>query len=150
MILKINGNINKYYVQTLCMVFFPGATFSESEQPGIDVPEVTVDVYNDSQQTNVTAYVSIKLNDKLCEATALRLNEGYRGVVSCVDIAEYEVTVGDNFSAFDGYFGNEFNIGSLCTANVCIKQGNVRGSVSKINNAILKYDIEIDRFLTGC
>ena len=69
MILKINGNINKYYVQTLCMVFFPGATFSESEQPGIDVPEVTVDVYNDSEQTNVTAYVSIKLNDKLCEAT---------------------------------------------------------------------------------
>ena len=69
MILKINGNINKYYVQTLCMVFFPGATFGESEQPGIDVPEVTVDVYNDSEQTNVTAYVSIKLNDKLCEAT---------------------------------------------------------------------------------
>ena len=31
MILKIDGSINRYYVQTLCMVFFPGATFSESE-----------------------------------------------------------------------------------------------------------------------
>ncbi len=69
MILKINGDINKYYVQTLCMVFFPGATFSESEQPGEDVPEVVVDVYRDSEQTNVTAYASIKLNDKLCEST---------------------------------------------------------------------------------
>ena len=69
MILKINGKINKYYVQTLCMVFFPGATFSENEQPGVDVPEVSVDVYNDGDGKNVTAYVSIRLNDKLCEAT---------------------------------------------------------------------------------
>ena len=69
MILKINGDINKYYVQTLCMVFFPGATFGENEQPGIDVPEVSVDVYHDSEDKNVISYVSIKLNDKLCEAT---------------------------------------------------------------------------------
>ena len=69
MILKINGNINRYYVQTLCMVFFPGATFGENEQPGEGIPEVTVDVYNDSDGANITAYVSIKLNDKLCEAT---------------------------------------------------------------------------------
>ena len=69
MILKINGDINKYYVQTLCMVFFPGATFGENEQPGEGVPEVQVDVYRDDSETCVTAYASIKLNDKLCEAT---------------------------------------------------------------------------------
>ena len=27
----VSGNINKYYVQTLCMVFFPGSTFGEDE-----------------------------------------------------------------------------------------------------------------------
>lgn len=69
MILKVNGDINRYYVQTLCMVFFPGATFGENEQPGEDIPEVAVDVYRDSENTSVTAYASIKLNDKLCEAT---------------------------------------------------------------------------------
>ncbi len=69
MILKINGEINRYYVQTLCMVFFPGTTFSENEQPGEGVPEVTVDVYRDEEETSVTAYASIKLNDKLCEST---------------------------------------------------------------------------------
>ena len=69
MILKVNGNINRYYVQTLCMVFFPGSTFGENEQPGEGVPEVTVDVYGDKDGESVTAYVSIKLNDKLCEAT---------------------------------------------------------------------------------
>ena len=45
MILRVEGNINRYYVQTLCMVFFPGATFGENELPGIDIPEVNVRVY---------------------------------------------------------------------------------------------------------
>ncbi len=69
MILKINGNINKYYVQTLCMVFFPGATFGENEVSGEGIPEVAVDVYSDKGGDAVSAYISIKLNDKLCEAT---------------------------------------------------------------------------------
>ncbi len=68
MILKINGNINKYYVQTLCMVFFPGATFGESEVPGDGVPEVTVDVSTDADGRSVNAFASIKLNDMLCDA----------------------------------------------------------------------------------
>ncbi len=67
MILKINGNINRYYVQTLCMVFFPGATFGEDEIPTEGVPEVTVDVFESEEA--VSAYVSIKLNDKISEAT---------------------------------------------------------------------------------
>ena len=69
MILKINGNINKYYVQTLCMVFFPGATFGENELPGEGIPEVAVDVYPDKSGEAVSAYISIRLNDKICEAT---------------------------------------------------------------------------------
>ncbi len=31
MYLKINGDLNKYYLQTVCMLFFPGANFSENE-----------------------------------------------------------------------------------------------------------------------
>lgn len=69
MILRVEGGINKYYVQTLCMVFFPGSTFGENEQPGVDVPEVFVSVYKDDDGSE-TAFVSMKLNDKVCEATA--------------------------------------------------------------------------------
>ena len=68
MILNVEGNINRYYVQTLCMVFFPGATFGENELPGMGVPEVNVNVYND-EEGDVTAFVSMKLNDRTCEAT---------------------------------------------------------------------------------
>ena len=49
MILRIEGRINRYYVQTLCMVYFPGATFSESEQPGPDVPEVAVSLFEEEE-----------------------------------------------------------------------------------------------------
>ena len=68
MILRTDGNINRYYVQTLCMVFFPGATFGENEESRENVPEVSVSVYEEAG-SSVTAYVSIKLNDKVCEAT---------------------------------------------------------------------------------
>ncbi len=68
MILNIDGNINRYYVQTLCMIFFPGSTFGENEESGEDIPEVTVHVLSEDKKS-VTAYVAIKLNDRVCEAT---------------------------------------------------------------------------------
>ena len=69
MILRIHGNISRYYVETLCMVFFPGATFGENEEPGDGIPEVDVNIYSD-ESGDETAFVSIKLNDRVCEATA--------------------------------------------------------------------------------
>ena len=69
MVLNIDGNINKYYVQTLCMVFFPGATFGENEVSGEGVPEVNVSVYTDNETKSEIAYVTIRLNDRVSEAT---------------------------------------------------------------------------------
>jgi oxygen-independent coproporphyrinogen-3 oxidase len=70
MILHINGDINKYYVQTLCLVFFPGSTFGEDEIMRDGVPEVTVTVEEDKESNKeVHAHVAIKLNDKVCEAS---------------------------------------------------------------------------------
>lgn len=68
MILHLEGKINAYYVQTLCLIFFPGSTFGVSETPGEGIPEVTVKVYPEGDDV-CTAYVCIKLNDKVSEAT---------------------------------------------------------------------------------
>ena len=68
MILKVNGDINRYYVQTLCMIFFPGSTFGENETPGEGVPEVTVDIT--PMEESVRASVEIKLNDSSCTSTS--------------------------------------------------------------------------------
>ena len=68
MILHIDGEINKYYVQTLLMVFFPGSTFGENEEAKDGIPEAWVNVYPDSDGA-YTSYVRIRLNDRICEAT---------------------------------------------------------------------------------
>ena len=36
--LNIEGNINRYYVQTLCMIFFPGEKFPEEEEISATTP----------------------------------------------------------------------------------------------------------------
>lgn len=44
MILHLNGETNRYYVQTLCMVFFPGAKFGEGEEATPETPVVSLTV----------------------------------------------------------------------------------------------------------
>ena len=82
MILKIDGNINRYYVQTLCMVFFPGATFSESEQPGTDVPEVNVRLCRAGDI--VSSVATIRIGEKQAMA------EGHYAVTEAVSSARAE------------------------------------------------------------
>ena len=68
MILRVQGSNNRYYIQTLCMIFFPGSTFSEDEQAAPDVPEVLVRAEREGDK--VSSYVSMKLGAKFVEARA--------------------------------------------------------------------------------
>ena len=63
MIVKVDGNINKFYVQSLCMLFFPGAKFSENEQEGKGVPIVQVSLRE--SESGVEAFASIKVDKKM-------------------------------------------------------------------------------------
>lgn len=71
MILHINGDINRYYVQTLCMIFFPGSTFPDDEEPGDDVPELTVNVNKTEGGYSVNTLVKLGANSAECEKEAL-------------------------------------------------------------------------------
>lgn len=44
MIIRINGNVKPYYIETLAMIFFPGAKFPEGETEAPDVPCLTLDM----------------------------------------------------------------------------------------------------------
>ncbi len=68
MILNVKGDVNRYYVQSLCMLFFPGSTFGEGETSADGIPEVDVEVYKNLLGDDV-ATVSIRLNDKVCTNT---------------------------------------------------------------------------------
>jgi len=63
--IEVFGNINKYYVQTLCMIFFPGVKFSESEAYD-DGLFVTVKV--NENELGAVAEVELVSGDKLTSA----------------------------------------------------------------------------------
>ena len=57
--IQISGNIGEYYVQTLCMLFFPGVKFSK----------------NESVDSNLSADVSVQSVDDTVFATVILTNE---------------------------------------------------------------------------
>lgn len=60
MIIKINGDINRYYVQTLCMIYYPGAKFTDDcDDDG--TPDLQV---------------SLSYKDSYCKATAVAISNG--------------------------------------------------------------------------
>lgn len=66
--LRVNGNINQYYVQTLCMIFFPGEHFSEKENVTADiagavVPELCIDL-KEFDDGGVKVKAELALDDK--------------------------------------------------------------------------------------
>lgn len=66
MILNIEGNLNRYYAQTLCLVYFPGAKFGEDEVEGDGVP--VVDMVVEDRADGIYSRVAIRLGEKKSEA----------------------------------------------------------------------------------
>lgn len=64
--LHVEGEINRYYVQTLCMIFFPGAKFAESEVSDKDTPEVFVRAA--AKDNGIEAFSRMQLGDKAIES----------------------------------------------------------------------------------
>lgn len=60
--LLISGGVSVYYMQSLCLLFFPGAKFSESELITPSTPIVTVDVKK--SEGGITAISSLKIGEK--------------------------------------------------------------------------------------
>lgn len=68
MILKINGNIKPYYVQTLCMIFFPGVKFPENEE--LTPETVCAELNLHESDEGVSADVTLAQGEKSAHSTA--------------------------------------------------------------------------------
>ena len=56
--LIIDGQVNVYYVQTLCMIFYPGEKFSEDQEITADTPVLKLDVKNNEAGYTVNAVLT--------------------------------------------------------------------------------------------
>ncbi|MBP5292840.1 MAG: coproporphyrinogen dehydrogenase HemZ [Clostridia bacterium] len=75
MIVKINGKINHFYVQTLCMIFFPGVKFPADEQPAPNVPELVLDIDDQPDSVYAKALMSFDGQSASGDATILKTHE---------------------------------------------------------------------------
>ena len=69
--LKVSGNINEYYVQTLCMIFFPGEKFSSAQaentdDSGVAVPEMSLEL--EERENDVRVFAELMLDGKYSSA----------------------------------------------------------------------------------
>lgn len=78
MLINIKGNVNRYYVQTLCMIFYPGARFSENAEDD-GTPELSVEVLEEDGicRANATAVLGEKIisEEKTAEYSDKRTDE---------------------------------------------------------------------------
>ncbi len=58
--LHLEGNINTYYVQTLCMIFFPGSKFSEEAQADPNGPALHLRIEEDTDGCTAHAVMSYR------------------------------------------------------------------------------------------
>ena len=85
MIINIDSPINKYYVQTLCMIFFPGEKFGEHEEDSADTP--SLELRTEYREEGVFAYAEMKLGDKVCKAEKLTEYSDHRSKERTLKIA---------------------------------------------------------------
>ena len=64
--LILDGNINSYYIQTLCMIFFPGEKFGVAEQLDPDGPELYIRLCE--HDDGVETYARITVDGKSASA----------------------------------------------------------------------------------
>ena len=66
MILHIHGDLNPYYAQTLCLIYFPGSKFGEDEVEADGVP--VVDIFVEDRADGIYSRAVIRVGEKRAEA----------------------------------------------------------------------------------
>ncbi len=103
--LILDGNINAYYVQTLCMIFFPGAKFGAAEQANPNAPELYLRL--SEQSDGVEAYVFVTVDgvsassEKFCAysteydaAKTAKIACGAAVITACGEVTGYRPSWG--------------------------------------------------------
>ena len=103
MILRINGNIKPYYVQTLLMIFFPGAKFPEDEEETPDTVVASVDMTEDGGY--VSAEVTLRQGEKKAFAATRASLDGDADKKRKIAVGEAFMKAGGDFTSVTAPWG---------------------------------------------
>ena len=91
MILKIDGKINPYYIQTVCMLFFPGESFSPDEKEEDGKPSLLLSVKE--TDVGVDANCTLSAYGKKRSASKSLLFADYTSKEACAKVAAGSVVL---------------------------------------------------------
>ncbi len=84
--LEINGNINEYYAQTLCLLFFPGSKFSAKGDGDESAPKAKIDIIDNGDR--ITSSVVLFYDGKSASAVATEMKARFpENEERCANIA---------------------------------------------------------------
>jgi oxygen-independent coproporphyrinogen-3 oxidase len=96
-----SDNISKYYLQSLCLLYFPGSKFSENEKVTEETPVVTVTLTE--SEGSVCAKAQFKIGEQIAESEVV---EKYKTTAASTAIRIQKIAVGKAvFSAGQKMFG---------------------------------------------
>ena len=132
--LYIEGPVNKYYVQTLCMIFFPGTKFSDEEPVTDETPQLWVTMRTDENG----AAVSAKMSWEGREASADRqydYREGYtKERIEKIAVGDAVTSVGEELIGYRSSWGMLTGVRPSKVATELLQKGYSKTRVKKLLN----------------
>ncbi len=123
MILHLGEGVSRYHVQTLCMVFFPGATFPEHEEPSPEVPEVTVTLARGEGCVSASATLQVG-ERRVSEESTVAIGEGVnRAKADTLAVGRAVFAAGKKFFSYTPPWGILTGVRPAKVANELMRQG---------------------------
>lgn len=129
--LHISGNVNLYYVQMLCMIFFPGERFSGDEEKRDDAPELDLCL---TQEENGVR-VKVKLSHEGACSECERFGEYKEGItldrLKKVTIGEAMIKAGGELLGYRPSWGMLIGVRPSKVATEMLRSGMPKTRVKK-------------------
>lgn len=132
--LYIEGPVNKYYVQTLCMIFFPGTGFSDDEEVSDETPQLWVTMKTD----DVGVTVNARMRYEGREASADRhydydYREGYtKERIEKITVGDAVTSVGEELIGYRSSWGMLTGVRPSKVATELLQKGYSKTRVKKL------------------
>ncbi len=121
MILRIQSTVKPYYIQTLAMIFFPGARFTETEEETVDT--IVASVISVERDGGVFAIVTLKQGEKICSAEAFFANTDNAEKTAKLAVGAAFMRAGEDFTGFTPPWGTLTGVRPAKVATELLESG---------------------------
>lgn len=132
--LTVTGDINSFYVQTLCMIFFPGEKFTENQEITEDTPVMSVHVENSETGSYAKAILTYHGKTAEAEKTVEFIPERTKQRTAKIAAGNVVLAVGSELLGYRPSWGMLTGVRPSKVAMEMLLNGNSKAKVRKILN----------------